>query len=300
VPKTSVDRLELEYASCGDPARPTILLVMGLGMQLVAWPDAFCDALAAKGFHVVRFDNRDIGLSTHLDHLGFPAIGRQAIRYFLHLPLKSAYYIEDMARDTLGLLDALGLKRVHVMGASMGGMIAQNLAALAPDRVASLVSVMSTTGSRRLPGPKARALKALLLPPAPEGDVEMATRRLMQLFRIIGSRTYPADEAYLREWCERHVRRSYHPAGGTRQLLAIAASGDRTDVVRRIRVPALVLHGDEDPLLRPACGEATARAIRAGGGAAEFELVRGMGHDFPVELMPGLAQRVADFCRKHP
>jgi pimeloyl-ACP methyl ester carboxylesterase len=296
VTRIAVNDLEIEYQSCGDPARPAILLVMGLGMQLVAWPDAFCDALAAKGYHVVRFDNRDIGLSTHLDHLGFPDIARQAVRYFLHLPIKSPYYIEDMARDTLGFMDALGLGRAHVMGASMGGMIAQNLAALAPDRVASLVSLMSTTGSRKLPGPKARALQAMLLPPAPEGDIEAATTRLMQLFRIIGSRTYPAAEAHLREWCERHVRRSYHPAGGTRQLLAIAASGDRTEVVKRIKAPTLVLHGDEDPLLRPACGEATARAIREGGGQAEFELVRGMGHDFPVELMPGLAERVAAFC----
>ena len=285
--RIAVSDLEIEYESCGDPARPTILLVMGLGMQLVAWPDAFCNALAERGFHVVRFDNRDIGLSTHLDDLGFPDIARQAIRYFLHLPIKSPYYIEDMARDTLGFVNALGLRRVHVMGASMGGMIAQNLAALAPDRVLSLVSIMSTTGSRRLPGPKARALKAMLLPPAPEGDVEAATTRLMELFRIIGSTTYPAKDDYLRGWCERHVRRSYHPAGGTRQLLAIAASGDRTAVVRRIKVPALVLHGDEDPLLRTACGE------------AEFEVIHGMGHDFPVELLPSLSDRVAAFCGRH-
>jgi pimeloyl-ACP methyl ester carboxylesterase len=297
VPKIAVSGgLELEYEELGPPDGPVILLVMGLGMQLVAWPDALCESLAAKGFRVVRFDNRDIGLSTHLDHLGFPDIGRQAIRYFLHLPLKSPYFIADMARDTLGFMDAMGLQRAHVMGASMGGMIAQDLAALAPERVASLVSVMSTTGSRKLPGPKARALQAMLLPPAPEGDVEAATKRLMQLFRIIGSRTYPADEGYLREWCGRHVRRSYHPAGGTRQLLAIAASGDRTEVVKRIKAPTLVLHGDEDPLLRPACGEATARAIREGGGSAELEIIRGMGHDFPVELMPGLAERVAQFC----
>jgi proline iminopeptidase len=158
---------------------------------------------------------------------------------------------------------------------------------------------MSTTGSRKLPGPRARALRALLLPPPPAGDVEAAIRRMMQLFRIIGSRTYPAEEGYLREWIERHVRRSFNPPGAARQLLAVAASGDRTDVVRRIKVPTLVLHGDEDPLLRPACGEATARAIRAGGGSAEMQIVRGMGHDFPVELLPGLAERIATFCGGH-
>ena len=298
--RIAVSGLELEYESLGEPGRPTILLVMGLGVQLVLWPDAFCQALVERGFRVVRFDNRDVGLSTHLDHLGMPDIGRQALRYFLHLPLKAPYLIEDMARDTLGLMDALGLERAHVMGASMGGMIAQNLAALAPERVASLVSLMSTTGSRRLPMPRPRALRALLLPPPPEGDVEAATRRMMELFRIIGSRTYPSSEEYLRSWCERHVRRSFHPAGGARQLLAIAASGDRTQVVRRIKVPTLVLHGDEDPLLLPACGEATARAIREGGGTAEFALLHGMGHDFPIELLPELAQRVSAFCSRHP
>jgi proline iminopeptidase len=299
VPPIAVDGLALEYESLGDPGHPAILLVMGLGVQMILWPDAFCEMLVAKGFRVVRFDNRDIGLSSKLDHLGMPDIGRQAVRYFLHLPLRAPYFIEDMARDTEGLLDALGIARAHVMGASMGGMIAQNLAARAPHRVASLVSLMSTTGSRRLPSPRPRALRALLLPPPPEGDVEAATRRLMQLFRIIGSRTYPAEEGYLRAWCERHVRRSYYPPGVARQLLAIAASGDRTEVVRRIKAPTLVLHGDEDPLLLPACGEATARAIREGGGTASMALVRGMGHDFPVEVLPELAERVAQHCRAH-
>lgn len=299
MPSAAADGITLEYESIGRPEDPAILLVMGLGVQLVLWPDAFCAMLAAKGFRVVRFDNRDIGLSTHLDHLGVPDIGRQAVRYFLRLPLKAPYYIDDMARDTEGLLDALGIARAHVVGASMGGMIAQNLAARAPARVASLVSLMSTTGARRLPSPRARALRALLLPPPPAGDIEAATRRLMQLLRIIGSRTYPANEEYLRSVCERHVRRSYYPPGAARQLLAIAASGDRTEVVRRIRVPTLVLHGDEDPLLLPACGEATARAVREGGGEATMATLRGMGHDFPVELMPELAERVAEHCRRH-
>jgi proline iminopeptidase len=296
VPKIAVEGLELEYESIGDPAAPVILLVMGLGMQLVAWPDAFCQMLAAKGFRVVRFDNRDIGLSTKLDHLGLPNVNRQALRYFLRLPLKAPYYIEDMARDTLGLMDALGIGRAHLVGASMGGMIAQNLAAASADRVASLTSVMSTTGSRKLPGPRPRALRALLLPPPPAGDLEAAIKRMMQLFRIIGSKTYPATESYLRGWVERHVRRSFHPPGAARQLLAIAASGDRTEVVRRIKVPSLVLHGDEDPLLRIRCGMATARAIRENGTTAQLEIVHGMGHDFPVELLPRLADRIARFC----
>ena len=299
MPKIAVEGLELEYESLGDPQAPAILLIMGLGMQLVAWPDRFCEGLVARGLRVVRFDNRDIGLSTQLDHLGMPNIGKQAVRYFLRLPMRSPYYIEDMARDAQGLLDGLGIRRAHVMGASMGGMIAQNLAARAPDRVASLISLMSTTGSRALPGPRLRATRVMLLPPPPEGDVQAAARRLMQLFRAIGSRTYPAAEAYLREWCERHARRAYHPPGAARQLVATVASGDRTAVVRRIRAPTLVLHGDEDPLLRPACAEATAKAVRDGGGSAELAFIHGMGHDFPVEVMPELVDRVATFCARH-
>ena len=299
MPSIAANGLAFEYESFGNPQDPVILLVMGLGMQSVFWPDEFCRMLVDRGFRVVRFDNRDIGLSTKLEHEGVPDIGKQAIRYLLRLPLKSPYYIEDMAADTEALMDALGISRAHVMGASMGGMIAQNLAARAPAKVASLVSVMSTTGSRKLPMPRPRALKALLLPPPPEGNVEAATRRMMELFRIIGSKTYPAEEGWLRALCERHVRRSFYPAGAARQLVAIAASGDRTDIVRRIRVPTLVLHGDEDPLLCLECGHATERAIREGGGNVSMATIRGMGHDFPVEVMAELADRVASHCRAH-
>jgi len=296
VARIAANGLELEYESLGDPQAPTILLVMGLGVQMVLWPDELCRMLVERGFRVVRFDNRDIGLSTKLEHLGMPHVGRQAIRYFLKLPLQSPYLIEDMAADTEALMDALRIPRAHVVGASMGGMIAQNLAARAPQKVASLVSLMSTTGSRKLPLPRARALRALLLPPPPPGQVEAAIRRMMQLFRIIGSRTYPAKEDYLRYVCERHVRRSFYPEGAARQLVAIAASGDRTGIVRSIRVPTLVLHGDEDPLLRIECGRATERAIREGGGTAQFATLRGMGHDFPLEVMPELAERIASHC----
>ena len=297
MPAIAANGLTFEYDSRGDPGAPVILLVMGLGVQMILWPEAFCDMLAAKGFRVVRFDNRDIGLSTKLGHLGTPTVAVEAIKYTLRLPLKAPYYIEDMARDTGALMGALGIERAHVVGVSMGGMIAQNLAAQAPSKVASLTSIMSTTGSRRLPQPDSRARRALMMPPAKAGDTEGAIVRMMKLLRDIGSRTHPAEEGYLRDVCERHVRRSYYPPGVARQLVAIAASGDRTAVVRRIKVPTLVLHGDEDPLVKPACGEATARAIHEGGGTASFELVRGMGHDLPVPLLPRLAERIAAFCR---
>lgn len=297
MPSIAANGLTFEYDERGNPGDPVMLLVMGLGVQMIFWPEALCDMLAAKGFRVVRFDNRDVGLSTKLEHLGTPKIALEALKFALHLPLKAPYYIEDMARDAAGLLGALGIGRAHVVGVSMGGMICQNLAANAPDKVASLVSIMSTTGARRLPKPEARARRVLLMPPAKVGDIEGATRRLMELLRVIGSRTNPAEEGYLREFCERHVRRSYYPPGMARQLVAIAASGNRTPVVRRIKAPTLVLHGDEDPLLPPAHGEATARAIVEGGGAAQFELVRGMGHDLPAPLLPMLAERIARHCR---
>jgi proline iminopeptidase len=297
VPSVAANGLTLEYDTRGDPRDPVMLLVMGLGAQMVLWPEAFCDALAAKGFRVVRFDNRDIGLSTQLDHLGTPRIALEGLKYALHLPLSAPYLVEDMARDTAGLLAALEIGRAHLVGASMGGMIAQNLAARAPGSVASLTSIMSSTGSRRLPPPEPRARRALLAPPAKPGDTEGAIRRMMKMLRDIGSRTHPAEEGYLRELCERHVRRGYHPAGVARQLVAVAASGDRTAVVRRIRVPTLVIHGDEDPLLKPACGEATARAINAGGGRASLEIVMGMGHDLPVPLLPRIAEAIASHAR---
>jgi proline iminopeptidase len=298
MPNVTANGLTLEYESLGDPSHPPLVLVMGLGAQLLFWPDELCDALVAHGFHVVRFDNRDVGLSSVLDHLGTPNIALASLRHLLRLPVHAPYRIDDMATDTLGLLDALGLARVHLVGASMGGMIAQNVAARAPDRVASLVSIMSTTGSRNLPPPTLKARSALLAPPARRGDFEGGVRRMMHLLRVIGSKTHPAPDAWLRAFCERHVRRHYDPAGVARQLVAIAASGDRTSIVRTIHAPTLVLHGDEDPLLRPRCGEATARAIVEGGGDARLETVRGMGHDFPLPLIERIAGTIEQHCRR--
>jgi proline iminopeptidase len=300
VPAIEANGLTLEYESLGDAAHPTIVLVMGLAVQMILWPDAFCEMLVAKGFRVVRFDNRDAGLSTQLDHLGTPSIGLETLKFLLHLSLKAPYRIDDMARDTAALIDALKIGRAHVVGASMGGMIAQSLAANFPEKVASLTSIMSTTGKRSLPPPTKRARAALLQRPAKRGDFEGAVRRMMNVLREIGSRTNPPDEAWLRDVCERHVRRCYNPAAAARQLVAIAASGDRTSTVRRIKSPTLVLHGDEDPLLRPACGEETARVIREAGGDVALEMVKGMGHDLPTPLLPHLAELIAVHCHRQP
>ena len=291
--------LTLEVESLGDASRPALVLVMGLGANMRLWPDELCTALVDAGFRVVRFDNRDCGRSPILRRLGVPNFALASLRYTLHLPVRSPYSLDDMARDTLGVLDALGIARAHIVGASMGGMIAQNLAASHPERVATLTSIMSTTGRRNLPGPTAAARRAIMAPPAAPGDFEGAVRRMMRVLREIGSRTYPPEEAWLRGFCERHVRHGVYPDGAARQLMAIVAAGDRTAIVKRIRVPALVVHGDEDPLLRLACGEATAEAIRAGGGSVSLEVVRGMGHDFPLPLLPAIAARIAQHCAKH-
>ena len=297
MPAIEANGLTLEYESLGDEGQPAILLVMGLGMQMIMWPDELCGMLAAKGFRVVRFDNRDAGQSTQLDHLGTPRIGWEALKFALHLPLKAPYLIDDMARDAAALLDALHIERAHVVGVSMGGMIAQNLAADFPSKVSTVTSIMSTTGKRSLPPPTPRARKALLRKPVKRGDVEGATRQLMHVLREIGSRTHPSDEAWLRGVCERQVRRRYNPPAVARQLVAIAASGDRTAKVKRIQAPTLVIHGDEDPLVCPACGDETARVIREAGGKVTLERIPGMGHDLPAPLWPRLAESIAAHCR---
>lgn len=300
MPSVAANGITLEYETFGDAANPPLVLIMGLGVQMILWPDAFCEALAARGFRVIRFDNRDAGLSTQLDRLGTPRVTLEYMKYMLHLPVKSPYGLDDMARDTAGLLEALGIRRAHIVGASMGGMIAQNLAVLFPEKVATLTSVMSTTGSRKLPPPRREAMRALMQPPAKKGDLQGAARRFKNVLRAIGSRTHPTDDAELGEFCLRHAARAYTPNGQARQIVAIAAAGDRTPIVRRIKAPTLVIHGSEDPLILPACGEATVKAIRAGGGDARLEIVEGMGHDLPKPLWPRLVQLISEHCQAHP
>ncbi|MEP7154257.1 MAG: alpha/beta hydrolase [Betaproteobacteria bacterium] len=297
MPTVEANGLSLYYESRGEENHPVILMIMGLGVQMILWPDALVDMLVNAGFRVVRFDNRDVGLSTHLKDLGVPNVAMETVKFMLRLPLKAPYLIDDMASDTAALIDALNLKRPHVVGASMGGMIAQNLAAQYPERVASLTSIMSTTGRRSLPRPDWRVSRALLEPPAKKGDTEGAVQRMMKVLATIGSRTYPADKAHLRAVCERHILRSNYPAGGARQLMAIAASGDRTATVRRITAPTLVIHGDQDPLVLPACGRETAHVIHQAGGKVRLSIVEGMGHDMPVPLLPKIAEEIIAHCR---
>jgi proline iminopeptidase len=297
VPDIAANGLSFNYESLGNENDPPILLIMGLAAQMILWPDVFCRMLVDKGFRVIRFDNRDVGLSTHLDQLGVPNIALEYVKFAMRLPVKASYLIDDMAADTAALIDALGLKRPHVVGASMGGMIAQNLAANYPDKVASLTSIMSTTGRRSLPKPTWKTMRAIMQPPAKRGDTQGAINRLVKVFNAISSKTYPPDPAYLRDFCTRHVMRSNHPAGGARQLLAIAASDDRTYTVRNIKAPTLVMHGDEDKLVSPVCGMETAREIVYGGGKAKVSIIKGMAHDFPAPLLAQIADEIAAHCR---
>ena len=300
MPDIIANGISLHYESIGRESDPPMVLVMGLAVQMIFWPDGFCRMLADRGFRVIRFDNRDVGLSTHLNHLGTPNIAAAYLKFMMRLPIKAPYAIDDMAADTAALIAALELPRVHLVGASMGGMIAQNLAATHPQPIASLTSIMSTTGRRSLPKASWRAMKALLAPPAKPGDNEGAIRRMLKVLRVISSRTHPPDETALREFCTRHVLRSYDPAGAARQLIAIAASGDRTRVVRRIKTPTLVIHGEEDELIPYAAGLETARAIREGGGAATSLILEGMGHDLPEIFWPRLADEIAQHARANP
>ena len=297
MPEIAANGISLHYESLGNESDPPLLLIMGLAVQMILWPDVFCRMLVDKGFRVIRFDNRDVGLSSHLDYFGVPNIPIEYAKFMLRLPMKASYLIDDMAADTAALIDALGLQRPHVVGASMGGMIAQNLAANYPDKVGSLTSIMSTTGRRSLPKPSWKTMRAIMQPPAKRGDTQGAIDRMVKVFEVIGSKTYPPDPAYLRDVCTRHIERSNYPAGGARQLMAIAASDDRTYTVRKIKAPTLVLHGDEDKLVSPVCGMETAREIVHGGGKAKISIVKGMGHDFPAPLLPQIAEEIAAHCK---
>ncbi len=282
--------IAIEYEDTGPRDAPVILLIMGLGMQLVAWPNSFCEGLAARGFRVVRFDNRDAGLSSRMPSVGRLATRTMMMRAFFGLPVRSPYTLDDMAADTVGLLDALAISKAHVVGASMGGMIAQILAIEHPERVKSLTSIMSTSGDRALPGPKGKVLRALIRP-RPRSEL-MAIRRMIEFFRLIGGSRYPPTEAELQAKVARSVRRSYRPDGLTRQLLAIQTAPSRVRALRRVKAPTLVLHGSEDPLIPMAGGEDTAANIPG----SRLRIVPGMGHFLPETLVPLLVDEIAGHC----
>ncbi len=268
--------IEIVYQTFGDPADPTVLLIMGLGVQMLGWDEELCGLLAGRGFQVVRFDNRDVGRSTQIR--GGPRVDVMAAAAG---DLSSASYtLADMADDCAGLLDHLGVERAHLVGASQGGMIAQTLAIRNPERVLSLTSIMSTTGDPVVGQPHPEALPTLLTrPPAGrDGFVDFVVRA----WGVIGSPGFDADEEALRERARASYNRGIHPDGTARQLIAILASGDRTEALRRLALPATVIHGTDDPLIDVSGGKATAAAIPG----AELVLIEGMGHDLPRQLWP--------------
>jgi pimeloyl-ACP methyl ester carboxylesterase len=280
--------IEIAYQTFGDRSDPPVLLVMGLATQMLGWPLGFVNALVERRHFVVRFDNRDIGLSTHLHDAPAPDV----LAALAGDTSSASYSLSDMAADTAGLIDALGLESAHVVGASMGGMIAQTLAIGHPDRVRSLTSIMSTTGHRSVGQASKTALAVLLAPPARSRDE--AVERLVNTYRVIGSPGFEFDETALRERAALSYDRGYDPAGVARQLLAIHASGDRTPSLRTLRIPSLVLHGAEDPLIHVSGGRATAGAIPD----AQLVVVDGMGHDLPRELWPLLMGHIAGLVER--
>ncbi|MDG2047389.1 MAG: alpha/beta hydrolase [Halioglobus sp.] len=273
--------IELAYEEFGDSADPAILLIMGLGTQMIGWPEHFCAGLAAQGYRVIRFDNRDIGLSQKMDTLPTPAVLKVMLFARLKLPLAVPYTLEDMAHDAVSLLDALNIKAAHLVGASMGGMIAQLVAGYFPSKVLSLTSIMSTSGRKSLPGPDRKIALHMLRRPA-KADAESMHEYAMRTWRLIGSPAYPPTDEALSEKISRSYQRSYYPAGHSRQMVAIMAGGDRVKALTSIVAPTLVIHGKADPLVPVSGGIDTARLVPG----AKLELIEGMGHDLPDELIP--------------
>jgi len=288
MPQVSSNGIELEYDTFGDPAAPPLVLVMGLATQMTAWPEPFCESLAAHGFHVIRFDNRDIGLSTLVETEVLPDVGA----IMSGDRSSAAYLLADMADDTAGLLDALDIPAAHVVGASMGGMIVQQLAIDHPDRVRSICSIMSTTGAPGVGGPSQEALPFLFAPPATSRD-EVVDRD-QKLFETIGSPAYPTDTQELRQRAGDFYDRSFRPAGVARQLAAILGSPDRTAGLATVTVPAAVIHGDADRLVDVSGGYATAAALPA----TEPLIIEGMGHDLPVQLWSTLIDAIVANARR--
>lgn len=284
MPAAATNGVQLFYEDQGGLGGDPLLLIVGFGAQLTSWPAPFVDDLVQRGFRVVRPDNRDSGLSTHLDGV--------TVNPFEVDPAKAPYLLSDMAADLVGLLDHLGIGGTHVVGASMGGMVAQTLAIERPALVLSLCSIMSTTGAPDVGAPTAEAMTALLAPPAPDRDGVL--ERSLAIAAVVGSRSHPMgrDEALLR--AAEAYDRSFYPEGNGRQLAAMLASGDRTGQLGRVRAPTLVIHGLQDTLIQPDGGRATAAAIP---GAQLIELAD-MGHDLPAHLWPRIAEAIDENARR--
>lgn len=284
----TVGEVELCYEIFGEVGHPALLLIMGLGTQMIGWHDELCKTLAARGFYVIRFDNRDVGRSTRLHEVPPPSV----LELLRRRPRQLAYTLGDMADDAAGLLDCMGIEAAHVVGASMGGMIAQTLAARHRDRVLSLVSIMSSTGARLSGQPALRVYPFFLRQPKAGRDAFIDS--VVRLFAVVGSRGLGADEEQLRELAGRSFDRGVDGDGTGRQLAAILAAGNRTDDLRRIAAPTLVIHGTADRLVSPSGGRATVRAIPG----SRLMLIEGMGHDLPRGGWPRIVDGIVENARR--
>ena len=294
--KIRANGIDLEVEVSGDSldgqgaVKPAVLLIMGLGMQLTAWPLSLVDGLVEAGYRVVRFDNRDAGLSHQFNALGAPNLLFASLKYKFGWRITPPYTLHDMAQDALGVLNTLGIERAHVVGVSMGGMIAQRMALAAPARVASLTSIMSSSSARHLPGPTREVTRALLSRPGSPSEAAVVANGV-RLFTLIASPGFAGDPTLLQQQVLQATRRGYHPAGTARQMLAVVADAARPLELHRIMAPTLVVHGKADPLLPFVCGEDTARRIPG----ATLLGIDGMGHDLPV----GVVARLMDALPQH-
>ena len=290
--KARANGIELEYESFGNPADPTILLIMGLGAQLTLWPLPFVEALVERGFHVVRYDNRDVGLSTKLDHVRPPRVGMLVLQRLLRLRPRVPYTLGDMAADAAGLLDALGIEKAHIVGASMGGMIAQVFAATYPARTLSLTSIKSTTGNPRLSRASREAMDVLVNRPKTD-DFEALVAHGVRASKVLAGPAFPVEPEVLEARVRETIQRSNYPDGFARQVAAIVADGDRRERLKTIKAPTVVIHGTDDTLVPIDGGRDTAASIPG----ARLVEVRGMGHNVPVEVIPEIVDAIESVAR---
>ena len=290
MPSITANGIEIEYETFGAATDPTVLMIMGLGGQLTMWPDKLVEDLVGGGYRVILFDNRDIGLSHHHTGEKSPSILRQIILRRIGIKLKTPYELVDMARDTLGLMDALKLDEVHLVGISMGGMIGQHVASMAPDRVKSLTAIMTTTGNPKLPRPSGNVMKAMVRRGPQSTSRDEIIDQSVATFGVIGTPGEDQNTNGMRDRITRSYDRSFNPAGVLRQMSAIVASGDFRKHTRSIKSPTLVVHGNADPLVPIEGGHDIAKLVRG----ARMEIMDGMGHDVPPRFLPQITKLMLD------
>lgn len=296
MPNVTANGISIAYEDHGDPTAPPVLLIMGLGGQLTMWPDELVENLVKGGYRVIAFDNRDIGLSHQHTQETPPKIVRQMILRRLGIKLKTPYTLLDMAHDTIGLIDSLDLGRVHIVGISMGGMIGQHVAALAPEKVASFTAMMTTTGNPKLPRPGSNVMKAMIRrgpPPETRGKIIDAS---VAVFGVIGTPGEDHNQNGMRDRISRSYDRNYNPMGVARQMSAIVAAGDFRDYTRRITAPTLVLHGSADPLVPIEGGQDIADIVPG----ARMEVIKSMGHDVPPRFLPEITEHILEHVTANP